>query len=206
MDVVVDDALRAGVALFEAGRYHAAHDPWEHAWLDMEAGTDDERLLKGLIQYTAAVHHARERNWSGATGLASSARGYLADVPDGHRGVDVAGVRASLAALAADPERVERGRPPALALGGERVTLADLDLAAAAPAAEALAEEEGYDERVVADAGRYAREERGAGRSRFAALVFDFLRDGDARPLIYRRLSGHVERRRAEERDVDELF
>ena len=67
--------LRAGIAVYNAGEYHAAHDAWEDYWLDLERGTDDERLLHGLIQFTAAVHHAEERNWEGAVGLAESATG-----------------------------------------------------------------------------------------------------------------------------------
>ncbi|PSQ33570.1 DUF309 domain-containing protein [Halobacteriales archaeon SW_10_68_16] len=62
--------LRAGVAIYNAGGHHAAHDAWEDHWLGLDAGTDDERFLHGLIQFTAAVYHARNRNWSGATGLA----------------------------------------------------------------------------------------------------------------------------------------
>jgi predicted metal-dependent hydrolase len=73
----MESHLRAGVAVYNAGQYHAAHDAWEDHWLDLEQGTDDEQFLHGLIQFTAAVHHARTRNWSGATGLASSARDYL---------------------------------------------------------------------------------------------------------------------------------
>jgi len=65
--------LRAGIAVFNGGGYHTAHDCWEARWLDLESGTDDERFLHGLIQYTAAVHHASERNWGGATGLADGA-------------------------------------------------------------------------------------------------------------------------------------
>ena len=77
----MEAALRAGVAIYNAGEFHAAHDAWEAEWLGLDDGTDDERLLHGLIQFTAVVHHARERNWSGAVGLAESAGEYLADHP-----------------------------------------------------------------------------------------------------------------------------
>ncbi|MFB6301121.1 MAG: DUF309 domain-containing protein, partial [Halobacteriales archaeon] len=52
----MDAHLRAGIAIYNAGGYHAAHDAWEDHWLDLESGTDDERFLHGLIQFTAAVH------------------------------------------------------------------------------------------------------------------------------------------------------
>ncbi|NIS31883.1 MAG: DUF309 domain-containing protein, partial [Actinobacteria bacterium] len=60
----MDAHLRAGIAIYNAGGYHAAHDAWEDHWLELEAGTDDERFLHGLIQFTAAVHHAQGANWT----------------------------------------------------------------------------------------------------------------------------------------------
>ncbi|MFC7136377.1 DUF309 domain-containing protein [Halobaculum litoreum] len=221
-------ALRAGIALYTAGEFHAAHDPWEGVWLDLkdavpdatdasdtaegdaddDALARDEALFHGLIQFTAAHHHARTRNWSGAAGLAASAREYLAPLPDGYRGVDVAAVRAALARLAADPERVERAPAPPLSHEGERVAATDLSLDAAATAAAALAAEYALDEAVVADAGRFARAEAAAGRSRFAALLFDLLRvdTPQERRLVYDRLAGLVDRERRKEEDVEGLF
>lgn len=199
-------ALRAGVALYDAGEFHAAHDPWEAAWLPLESGTDDERLLHGLIQFTAAVHHARGRNWSGAVGLAESSLGYLDDLPADYRGVDVAAVRTYLGALERDPERVERAPPPALTHEGETPAYADLDLEAASIAAEVLAGEYGFDEDVIADAVGYALEERGTGRSRFAAMLYDFLDGEPTRAFVFDRLEQHVERKRREEQDVAGLF
>ena len=205
----MDDALRAGVAVYNAGEHHAAHDAWEDRWLDLEAGTDDERFLHGLIQFTAAVYHARRRNWSGATGLAGSAAGYLAGLDPAYREVNVAEVRAYLDRLAADPELIERRRALQLRYEGEVLTPADLDFGEAAVAAEVLAEEyDRYDEGVLADAIRYAYEERRReeGRTRFVGLVMDFAAEDARRDLVYRRLEGHVDRRRAEEEDVAGLF
>lgn len=199
-------ALRAGVALYDAGEFHAAHDPWEAAWLPLESGADDERLLHGLIQFTAALHHAHGRNWSGAVGLAGSALGYLEDLPADYRGVDVAAVRAHLGALERDPARVERAPPPVLTHEGETLAYADLDLEAASIAAEVLAEEYGFDEGVIAEAVDYAREELGTGRSRFAAMLFDFLDGEPTRAFVFDRLGKHVERKRREEEDVTGLF
>jgi len=197
-------ALRAGIALYNAGEYHAAHDPWEGAWLPLASGPD-ERLLHGLIQFTAAVHHARTDNPSGARGLAESAGEYLADLPATYRGVALDPVRAFLDRLAADPDA--GADPPPLAHRGERPGPADLDRPAALLAAAAVAEE--YDRfagGVVEDAARYARAEAGTAGARFTALLFDFVADGERRALVYDRLRRHVERRRAEERDVDGLF
>ncbi|MFB6185056.1 MAG: DUF309 domain-containing protein [Haloarculaceae archaeon] len=204
----MDAHLRAGVAIFDEGAYHAAHDAWEDRWLDLEAGTDDERLLHGLIQYTAAVHHATNSNWSGAVGLAESAGDYLAGLPADYRGVNVAAVRSYLAALAADPERIERARPLALTVDGAALTFDDLRFEAAAIAATVLAEEYGYDETVVERGVEYARADLddGTATSPFVTLVFDFLQNEQRRSVIYERLAQHVQRRRSREEDVEGLF
>jgi predicted metal-dependent hydrolase len=199
--------LRAGVAIYNTGHYHAAHDAWEEYWLDLPDG-DDERFLHGLIQFTAAVYHARERNWSGATGLADSAGDYLADLPADYRGVNVGAVRDSLAALARDPERIERAPPLALTHEGRAVGLDDLEFDALTVVAAVFAEEFGYDEDVLEQAIDYARTDLDAGEegSRFVRFVIDFAREGDQRGIIFQRLSEHVDRRQHHESDVEGLF
>jgi hypothetical protein len=202
------ESLRAGAAVYNAGAYHGAHDAWEDHWLDLEAGTDDERFLHGLIQFTAALHHARGSNWAGLSGLVDSARGYLEGLPADHREVNLGPVRAYLDAMAADPEVVERRRPPRMTHGGEAVALDDLTFEEAAIAADILAEEYArYDAAVVERAVEYAREELAdAGHGTFVALVMDFAGDPANRDLVYRRLSAHVDRRDAEREDVAGLF
>jgi hypothetical protein len=204
----MDAHLRAGVAIYNAGGYHAAHDAWEDHWLDLESGTADERFLHGLIQFTAAVYHATEGNDSGATGLAGSAREYLAGLPGDYRGVNVAEVREFLAALEADPGLLGDRDPLALSQDGQRTTPEDLDLEATCIAAEVLVEEEGYDEATVADAAAYARADADgeATGSPFVPLIFDFVRDPEHRGVIFQRLSEHVGRRRDREDDVAGLF
>lgn len=201
----VDDALRAGIVLYERGYHHAAHNPWETAWLPRD-GTDAD-LLQGLIQLTAAVHHARDHNWSGATGLATSGYEYLAAVPDDHAPVDLDPARRYLARLAVDPEHAERREPPPLPYEGGAVGVDGLGFDALALAVEAVAEETSLDESVVADAIRYAREEQGSGRARFRGLLADLVaEDPERRAVAYARLESHVERERAKERDVEGLF
>ena len=201
-------ALRAGVAIYNVGEYHSAHDAWEDLWLDLPRGSDDELLLHGLIQFTAAVYHARRRNWSGATGLAESAGEYLADLPDDYRGVNLAGVRQYLSVLHADPEVVERRPPLALRIDGERLRPAELDFETAAVAAEVIAGEyDAFDAERIARAVEVAREEVAEGtETRFTALVMDFADDPVQRDLVYRRLTSHLERRERERDDVSGLF
>lgn len=201
-------ALRAGVAIYDVGEYHAAHDAWEEYWLDLPSGSDDERLLHGLIQFTAAVYHARRRNWSGATGLAESAGEYLADLPSDYRGVNLAGVRRYLGVLQADPEVIERRPPLALRVDGERLRPAELDFETAAVAAEVIAGEyDAFDAERIARAVEVAREEVSEGtETRFTALVMDFADDAVNRGLVYQRLTSHLARREREQSDVEGLF
>ena len=173
----MDAHLRAGVAVYNEGEYHGAHDAWEELWLGLETGTDDERLLHGLIQFTAAVFHARNGNWAGAVGLADSGEGYLRGLPGEYRGVNVETARSYLAALEADPERIERARPPALRVDGEALLYDDLPFDAAVVAAGVLASEYGYDESRREQAAAFARERSAAGEAAFETLVLEFLRD-----------------------------
>ena len=208
-------ALRVGIAVFNAGDYHVAHEAWEEPWLTLADGTSEERLLHGLIQYAAAVHHGRRRNWSGQRGLAESAADYLAAVEDPRVNLDE--VRAYLRRLAADPELAERRRPPALRYDGETLEPTDLSFEGVATAVTLLATEyESFEASVVDDAVRYAGEELEADsspegtpqrRSRgFVGMLFAFAADRDQRSLVYERLRGHVGRRRSEESDVSALF
>jgi predicted metal-dependent hydrolase len=220
--------LRAGIAVHNAGHYHAAHDAWEDRWLALkgevteapatvEAVEDvdpfpseptpaaDERLLHGLIQFTAAAHHLTNGNPDGAAGLAESGRAYLAPLPADYRSVGVGVVRDYLDGVATDPATVED--VPALTHGGVAVGFEDLDFPATAVAAGVLAEEFGYDGTVEAGV-EYARADLADGEdgSRFVALVFDFVREAENRGIVAQRLGEHVRRRRHREEDVEGLF
>lgn len=200
-------SLEAGIAVYNSGRYHAAHDAWEGYWLDLDAG-DDERFLHGLIQFTAAIHHATRRNWEGATGLAESAREYLASLPADYRDVNVGAVREYLAALYADPERIERAPPLSLTYDGRALGLSDLGFAASTVVAGVFAEESEYDEELLARAVEYARRDIEAGdeTSPFVTLTLDFAREPSSRNIAYQRLCEHTDRRDARESDVEGLF
>jgi predicted metal-dependent hydrolase len=204
----IEEALAAGIVVHNAGEHHAAHDAWEDEWLALDAGTDDERFLHGLIQFTAAVYHGRRRNWSGARKLARSAREYLAGLDRDYRGVDLASVRDYLRRLGDDPEYAERARPLELRYDGRVLAAVDLEIDALGVAAAVVAEEYDaeFDEALVERAVGYAREEADTARSRFRALLCDFVDDTDRRALVYDRLRDHVRRRRREEEDVDGLF
>jgi predicted metal-dependent hydrolase len=203
-DVAV--ALDAGAALFNEGHVLAAHEPWEAAWLPLDDG-DDERLLHGLIAAAAATHHATSGNRSGATGCASNAVEYLGGVDGGYRGLSIDPVHEWCRRIAADPTTVERASPPTLRIRGVAVRFEDLDLAATLAAAPALAEGiAAGDEETLSTAAALAREEHGTGRTTVTELVFDFVREPDARPQVAARIADRVERAERKRRDVDGLF
>ncbi|AUX07668.1 hypothetical protein AArcSl_0010 [Halalkaliarchaeum desulfuricum] len=208
MDASIEESLRAGLVLYATGEYHAAHDPWEDVWLELEEGTTDEKLFHGLIQYTAAVHHARNRNWSGATGLAESGREYLVGLPDQYRGVAVADAVAFLDALARDPERIERGPPDPVSYRGGVLEPTDLELDGLVLAVEALAEEyEAYEAEILTEAVEVAREEQQVGRAAVTTLLFDFVAGkGPSREFVYDQLRSRMQRRRRKRDDVKGLF
>ena len=210
------EELRAGIAIYNAGRYHAAHDAWEERWLDLERDTDDERLLHGLIQFTAAIHHAHDRNWVGAQGLAESAGGYLDGLPADCHGLDLDPIRSYCSLLGTDPETIERGPIPVLTHDGEPLDLDDLRFEPAAIAARVFAAEHGssgirdhsFDEETIERAIDYARADLDADHeaSPFVTLVMDFARDDANRGIAYQRLVQHVERRSDRDDDVAGLF
>ena len=190
------DHLRAGAALFNAGHYLAAHEPWEERWLEDPRGERDD-CLQGLVQAAAATFKARTGNWSGAVGLAESGAGYL-------DGCERADLQAWLEHLTADPELGERERPPPVRVDGAVVTVDGLEFPAAGIAAEALAETRG--DETVERAVEYATADVEAGEETtpFVTLTLAYLRDGS--PAVRQRLADHVERREMREGDVEGLF
>lgn len=201
----MEAALRAGIAAFNAGHFHAAHDAWEELWLELEAETADERFLHGLIQFAAAVHHATTGNDEGARGLADSAGVYLAGLSDPYRDVSLGEVRRCLETIEREGVAVDPDEIPQLSHAGERVEFEDLTREERWIAARLLAEDrEGAD----VDTIRWAIDRARAAEpgSRYDLLVADFVTEADRRGLVYDRLARHVARDRAREADVDSLF
>jgi len=81
------EALAEGLALFDAGHYHDAHEAFERCWLASEGGDAD--FFKGLIQAAICLHHYVDRNVEGARKLYAGHRRLLAPYLPSHRGVDV---------------------------------------------------------------------------------------------------------------------
>lgn len=196
--------VRAGVAIFNAGEWHAAHDAWEDVWLDLEADTPDERFLHGLIQYTAALYHVTRENWAGARGLAASAVGYLDGLGGEHRGVALEEPRTWLDRMAVEPAAVDPDDVPPLRYEGEAVRPGDLEPRARTIAARVLAEEWGDVDAALIGAAADRWEERED--PRIESLLAAFLTAGTDRAIVIDRLRRYLERERAAAEDVAGLF
>lgn len=202
----MNSALQAGIALYTAGDYHAAHEPWEKVWLELPDSTD-EQLLHGLIQYTAAVYHARKQRWEGAVGLAGQAQQYLSALPTAYNGINTDRLIMALQRLETDPVRIEREAAPPLRYHGERLTAADLEVDGIITAASTLAgESDAYDLSIIETAVNYAREEATGSKAQFIGMLTAFVDDRDHRNIVYDRLRKHVERQQAKREDVAGLF
>ena len=46
----------AGIDLYNAGEFHAAHDAWEERWRD-DCGAQEKLFLQALIQSAVVFHH-----------------------------------------------------------------------------------------------------------------------------------------------------
>jgi uncharacterized protein len=47
--------LKPGRSAFEEGRFFEAHELWEEVWRELEG--EERRLVQGLIQIAAGLHH-----------------------------------------------------------------------------------------------------------------------------------------------------
>lgn len=90
------EALR-GIRLFNAGEYFEAHEALENAWRD-EPGPIRE-LYQAILQVAVTYYHIQRGNYSGAIKVSARCKLKLDEWPDTCRGVDVAGLRRSLAAV-----------------------------------------------------------------------------------------------------------
>lgn len=87
-------SVAAGRQLFEAGRFHAAHEAWEMGW--RRTHHDERHVLQALVLWSAALcQHERGKDL-GAHRLLLRALERLAEVSDGFDGLDVDALREAL--------------------------------------------------------------------------------------------------------------
>lgn len=106
----VDEELRHGVALWEAGQYVEAHEEFEHLWL-VEVGPR-RHFLRGLVHAAMGFHYLTVGDLLSARSKLASAANLLDGFPGGFLGLNVEGLRAGIEASRA-----------ALETGGDAVPL-----------------------------------------------------------------------------------
>lgn len=193
------DRRRVGIALYNSGRYLAAHEPLEALWLTEPADARDD-CLQGLIQASAAIYKARIENDSGAVGLAESAVEYLSECRD----IPVDALIRWLERLAEDPSLINRERPPELTLDGDATDVRELAGAEVLLAGEAVAET-GGDELLESALAYVEKDIKGdGGRTPLVTLVVDYINEPS--PIVRQRLRERVDRRQTRDSDVEGLF
>lgn len=90
---------------FDRGEYWLSHEELEELWL-----REKQDLYKGLIQTAAAFVHIGRGNWRGAASKLEHVSDYLREVEDRRRGLDVAAIRARVAAVADHIGDLRQGR------------------------------------------------------------------------------------------------
>ena len=88
--------LERGLDLIRAGAYFEAHEELEDEWREAPAGERD--FLQGLVHVAVAWYHAERENQPGCERQLEKAARRLAPYRPSHRGVDVDGVLAQVAA------------------------------------------------------------------------------------------------------------
>jgi CheY-like chemotaxis protein len=90
------DLARRGIALFNQGEYYKCHDDLEEAWRqDPTPGRD---LYQGILQTGIALYQTKRGNYRGAVKMLLRLRQWLEPLPPICRGVNVARLRANVAA------------------------------------------------------------------------------------------------------------
>lgn len=92
----VDEELRHGVLLWQAGQYVEAHEEFEQLWL-VEVGPR-RHFLRGLVHAAMGFHYLTVGDLLSARSKLASAAGLLDGFPGGFLGLDVDGLRAGIAA------------------------------------------------------------------------------------------------------------
>ncbi len=100
---VLHARARAGLVLFNEGRYFEAHEELETAWR-AEKGRIRE-LYQGILQAAVTYLHITRGNDAGALKVYRRSMRWLKDWPEHCRGVDVGQLRRDLTAAVEEVER-----------------------------------------------------------------------------------------------------
>ncbi|MFT3709183.1 MAG: CPXCG motif-containing cysteine-rich protein [Archangium sp.] len=97
-------SLAAGRALFEEGRFHAAHEAWESGWRRTQRS--ERTVLQVLVLWSAALHHHQNGKELGASRLLTRALERLGELDGEMGGLDLEELREGLVTS------LERARAP----------------------------------------------------------------------------------------------
>ena len=98
------DLLIKGIREFNAGAYFEQHETLETAWRN-ESGPI-RRLYQGILQVGVAYYQIQRSNYAGADKMFQRASQYLDELPAVCQGVNVAELRANVAKVRAELERL----------------------------------------------------------------------------------------------------
>ena len=107
---MVSATFQRGITLFNQGRFFDAHEVLEELW--RPARGRRRRFLQALIQVAVALHHHARGNLIGARSLLARGGNTLEDYPAAYAGLDLRGLRKSVAAWRR--ALAEGRRPPPL--------------------------------------------------------------------------------------------
>lgn len=102
------DPIQEGIRLFNDGFFFEAHEVLEGVW--REEHGESKLFLQGLIQISAAYHHAQNGNLIGATTLLQRGAEKIRRYAAGYLGIDTKDL---LAHVDADRARLETSGPGA---------------------------------------------------------------------------------------------
>jgi len=110
------DALARGVAQFNDGLFYECHDTLEDVWSGVRGPSRD--FFQGLIQVAVAFYHLGNGNRPGAATLLRRSLARLDRYPPRYAGVELAPLRAAVAAGLAGLESGDEAppRPPTIRL------------------------------------------------------------------------------------------
>jgi predicted metal-dependent hydrolase len=111
-------AVVHGVRLYNSGAFHESHDCFESEWFNYGSGTTESAFLHGMVQVAAGAYkHFDFENDDGMRSLFKTALRYLDGVPNDYYGVDVGGIKTTLADALDDPSTLDGWR---IELDGEQ--------------------------------------------------------------------------------------